>query len=251
MALVQITVTMRMAVTEPSRFAQIPGPDGKAIAGLVKVGPYITLGKDVLTSTKHETIVRPVITQIYLAEEETLSVTDDRLQLRFIEKDSGPRTIRLDGDVMVGMVSVEDEEGIEEQAEEVEEAPRRGRRANRQEAVEEAPARGRGRRRPEPEPEPEEEEAEWDPDSDEGEEPEDGDGEEEYDDQDPDEEGYDDGDSEEIGDDDLDDLGIDEEEEAPAKPARGGKQQKPAGRGGQRRAAPAADDDFDLSDLDI
>ena len=252
MATIQITVTTRVGVSVDTSPKPLLRDDGKTkIGGLLVVGEHLVFAKDIIAGSSAQTVVNPVVTLTYLADQDSLFLSDDRSQLKFVDTDGNRHAVRIDGDAQVGLVIADGFEG-EEQAEEQEPevAPRR-------QARQAKPAASAGRsRRAAPESEPE-----FD----------DGDDPEAYDDElyegaDEGDEG--DGDVFDEGDDPEDDDGeplfdgdelADIAEEpaprrqaarAPAKPQGRPAQRQPAGKPAQRRPARQQDaDDIDLADL--
>ena len=252
MATIQITVTTRVGVSVDTSPKPLLRDDGKTkIGGLLVVGEHLVFAKDIIAGSSAQTVVNPVVTLTYLAEQDSLFLSDDRSQLKFVDTDGNRHAVRIDGDAQVGLVIVDGFEG-EEQAEEEQEpevAPRR-------QARQAKPAASADRsRRAAPEPEPEFDDGD-DPEAydDEG----DGDDPEAYDPEGDDPEGDDpEGDDGEplFDDDELADIAEEpaprrQAARAPAKPQGRPAQRQPAGKPAQRRPARQQDaDDIDLADL--
>lgn len=267
MATIQITVTTRVGVSVDSSPKPLLRDDGKTkISGLLVVGDHLVFAKDIIAGSAAQTVVNPVVTFTHLADQDSLFLSDDKSQLKFVDTDGNRHAVRIDGDAQVGLVLVDGFEGEEQIEEEQEPEPETPRRQARQ-AKPAAPA-GRGRRAaPEPEPEFDEGDPEADDELYEGDDPE-GD-EEDFDDQGdpegdfPDDEGDDPEGDDPEGDDgeplfDGDELADIVEEpaprrqaaRAPAKPQGRQAQRQPAGKPAQRRPARQQDaDDFDLNDI--
>ena len=263
MATIQITVTTRVGVSVDTSPKPLLRDDGKTkIGGLLVVGEHLVFAKDIIAGSSAQTVVNPVVTLTYLADQDSLFLSDDRSQLKFVDTDGNRHAVRIDGDAQVGLVIADGFEG-EEQAEEQEPevAPRR-------QARQAKPAASAGRsRRAAPESEPEFDDGddpESEPEFDDGDDPE---SEPEFDDGDDPEGDDPEGDDPE-GDDPEDDDGeplfdgdelADIAEEpaprrqaarAPAKPQGRPAQRQPAGKPAQRRPARQQDaDDIDLADL--
>ena len=276
MATIQITVTTRVGVSVDTSPKPLLRDDGKTkIGGLLVVGEHLVFAKDIIAGSSAQTVVNPVVTLTYLADQDSLFLSDDRSQLKFVDTDGNRHAVRIDGDAQVGLVIADGFEG-EEQAEEEQEPEVAPRRQARQ--AKPAASAGRSRRAaPEPEPEfddgddPEAYDDELYEGADEGDE---GDGDDFAEGDDPegaDDEG--DGDDFAEGDDpegddpegddgeplfDGDELADIAEEpaprrqaaRAPAKPQGRPAQRQPAGKPAQRRPARQQDaDDIDLADL--
>ena len=262
MATIQITVTTRVGVSVDTSPKPLLRDDGKTkIGGLLVVGEHLVFAKDIIAGSSAQTVVNPVVTLTYLADQDSLFLSDDRSQLKFVDTDGNRHAVRIDGDAQVGLVIVDGFEG-EEQAEEEQEpevAPRRQARQTK-------PAASAGRsRRAAPEPELEFDEGD-DPEGDDpelyegGDEGDEGDG--DVFDEGDDPEGFDEGDDPEDDDgeplfdgDELADIAEEpaprrQAARAPAKPQGRPAQRQPAGKPAQRRPARQQDaDDIDLADL--
>ena len=252
MATIQITVTTRVGVSVDTSPKPLLRDDGKTkIGGLLVVGEHLVFAKDIIAGSSAQTVVNPVVTLTYLADQDSLFLSDDRSQLKFVDTDGNRHAVRIDGDAQVGLVIADGFEG-EEQAEEEQEpevAPRR-------QARQAKPAASAGRsRRAAPESEPEFDDGddpESEPEFDDGDDPEGDDPEGD----DPEGDDPEDDDGEPLFDgDELADIAEEpaprrQAARAPAKPQGRPAQRQPAGKPAQRRPARQQDaDDIDLADL--
>ena len=255
MATIQITVTTRVGVSVDTSPKPLLRDDGKTkISGLLVVGDHLVFAKDIIAGSSAQTVVNPVVTLTYLADQDSLFLSDDRSQLKFVDTDGNRHAVRIDGDAQVGLVIADGFEG-EEQAEEEQEpevAPRR-------QARQAKPAASAGRsRRAAPESEPEFDDGDdpeaYDDELYEGADEGDGDDFAEGDDPEGDDPEGDDGaplfDGDELADIAEEPAPRRQAARAPAKPQGRPAQRQPAGKPAQRRPARQQDaDDIDLADL--